>query len=68
MSRVYRFLTEWCWGLGVLSIVAGVVFKLAPVLEKKTLFTARGGVALAGVLFLCSLASREMGRVSPPSS
>jgi hypothetical protein len=68
MSRVYRFLTEWCWAVGVLSVVVGVVFKLAPILEKKTTFTARGGVGLAGVLFLCSLASREMGRVSPPSS
>ena len=64
MSGVYRLLANTSWGLGVLGTVAGVVFKVAPVLQDKTSFSAHSAVILAGALFLCSLASREMGRAT----
>ena len=68
MSRAYRGLIGVCWGLGLLSMVAGVVFKLAPTLAERTSLSARGGLIMAGVLFLCALATGEMARPGSPGS
>lgn len=67
MSKVYRSVLEVCWGLGVICIVGSLALKLLPTLQVKLGLTARGGLLLAAVLFLCALASGEAGRM-PPSS
>jgi len=46
--------------LGLVSMVAGVVFRLLPILELKTTFSPRGLLVLAGVLFLCAMATRAV--------
>lgn len=63
MSRIYRILLEACWGLGVLSLGVAVVLKLVPAWAEMVRGTPRGGLVLAGVLFLCVLATREMERL-----
>ncbi len=68
MSQIYRRLGEVCWGLGILSLLAGLVFRLLELLQLTLVFSSRGGLILAGVLFLCVLATREMGRTTSPGS
>ncbi len=68
MSRFYRFLVSVSWALGVLSLIVGVVFRLVPALSVKTTFTPRGGIILAGALFLCALATRAIERSGPAGS
>jgi hypothetical protein len=68
MSRVYRVLIAVSWGLGLLSLVAGIVLRVSPALTQRTNVNARGGLIFAGVLFLCALATREMERTSSPAS
>jgi hypothetical protein len=67
MSKVYRSVLEVCWGLGLISLVAVFVLKLLPILQRKLGVTARGGLILAAVLFLCVLATGEVGKTSPSS-
>ena len=67
MSQIYRLLTSVSWALGVLSLIAAVVFRLVPTLSARTTFTTRGGIILAGTLFLCALASAEMRRMATAS-
>ena len=67
MSKVYRTVLEVCWGLGVISTVASIVFRLAPGLQAKVGISPRGGMMLAAVFFLCALATGEVGRVLPSS-
>ena len=61
MTKVYPVLRKVCWGLGVISLILGLLLKIV------TLFTlvdwrysTRGAILLAAVLFLCALATREM--------
>jgi hypothetical protein len=68
MARLCRSLVQVCWGLGLLCLLGGVVFRLVPILSDRTSFTSRGGLILAGVLFLCSLATREVERTVSPGS
>jgi hypothetical protein len=68
MARLCRSLAEVCWALGLLCMLAGVLFRLVPSLMERTTFTSRGGLILAGVLFLCSLATREVERTVSPAS
>jgi hypothetical protein len=68
MSRVYRWMAALSWTLGVLSLAVGVVFRLAPALSARTTFTPRGGFILAGVLFLCALATAEIHRAGSSGS
>jgi len=68
MARIYRLVFEVCWGLGVLSLLAAIVLKLAPTLVLRLGTSARGGLLLAAVLFLCALTTREMGEASSPTS
>lgn len=68
MARLCRSLVQVCWALGVVSMLAAVLFRVAPILSRKTTLESRGGLILAGVLFLCALATREMERTLPPGS
>ena len=67
MSKVYRSVLEVCWGLGLVSLVAVLVLKILPSLQLMLGVTARGGLIVAAVLFLCVLATGEAGK-TPPSS
>jgi hypothetical protein len=67
MGKVYRYVLGISWGLGVICLVATLVLKLLPSLERALGVTTRGGIILAAVLFLCALATGEAGR-TPPSS
>ena len=62
MSRVYSSLTEVCWALGVLSLLAGVILKFVPILQQRFGVDARSGLIFAGTLFLCALATEAMER------
>jgi hypothetical protein len=66
MARLCRSLFQLCWVLGLLSMLVGVLFRLVPILIHKTHLDSRGGLILAGVLFLCALATREMERTLSP--
>lgn len=66
MARLCRSLVQLCWGLGLLCMLTAVVFRLVPTLAKQTTLDPRGGLILAGVLFLCALATREMERTVSP--
>jgi hypothetical protein len=67
MSKVYRSLSEVCWALGLISLVGSLVLRVAPILTAKTGISSRGALILAAVLFLCVLATGEVGK-TPPSS
>ncbi len=67
MSRAYRVLIGVSWGLGLLSLALGATLRLLPSLAERMNTTPRGGLILAGVLFLCALATREMERMTCPS-
>jgi len=67
MTRIYRILFQACWGLGILSLLAGMVLKLLPAWADRLATSPRGGLALAAVLFLCALATAEMGKKTSPS-
>lgn len=68
MARIYRMVFEVCWGLGVLSLLAAIVLRLAPTLALRLATSPRGGLLLAGVLFLCALTTREMSKASSSTS
>jgi hypothetical protein len=67
MAKVYRSVLGVSWVLGVISLVAALVLRIAPALIDKLRVSPHGGVMLAAVLFLCVLATGE-ARKSPPSS
>ena len=62
MARLCRSLVQLCWALGLLCMVAGVLLRLVPTLARATTLDSRGGLILAGVLFLCALATRDVER------
>jgi len=68
MARIYRRVFELCWGLGYLTLLLAVVLKLVPTWAENLTVSPRGGLILAGVLFLGALATREMERAAPPAS
>ena len=62
---IYRIISQLCWVLGILSMVAAVIIKwrqLAGTLN----IAPHTGFIVAGALFLCVLATREMQRPKPP--
>jgi uncharacterized membrane protein len=61
MTQIYRIVCKLSWALGLLSILAGVVIKLAH-LEARVTVTSHTALIVAGTFFLCSIASREMER------
>ena len=67
MPKVYRSVLEVCWGLGLICTLGSIVFRLLPTVQMKLGFSPRGLLMLAAVLFLCVLATAEVGK-TPPSS
>lgn len=61
MMQIYRVVFKLSWALGLLSILAGVVIKLAH-LEARVTIASHTAFIVAGTFFLCALATREMGR------
>ena len=61
MTQIYRMVFKLSWALGLLSILAGVVIKLAH-LEARVTMTSHTAFIIAGAFFLCALATREMER------
>ncbi len=68
MARVCRLVFAVTWGLGLISLVVGVGLALLPSLAPLVRGTPRGGVILAGALFLCALATREMEKLVSSAS
>jgi hypothetical protein len=63
MTGVYQIVRKVSWGLGMISLVAGLVLRLAMVWRDAAwVVSTRGALILAAVLFLCSLATGEMER------
>jgi hypothetical protein len=61
MTKVYPVLRKVCWGLGVISLILGLLLKIVTSLTAVYWrFSTRGAILLAAVLFLCVLATREM--------
>ena len=52
------------WGLGLLSTALGVLIKLAPGLEERFNTSPHGRHVLAGVQFLCALATRDLEKAA----
>lgn len=67
MARLYRSFMEVCWLLGVVCMVLGVVVKFVPSLMHQLNTEPRGVLMFAGVLFLCAIATRAVGRTGVPS-
>ena len=63
MTRLFRAVFQLSWALGVLSILAAVVVKLAQ-LETRATVTGHTLFLVAGTFFLCALATREMERAT----
>ena len=61
MTQIYRLLVPVCWGLGLVSMLAAVVIKLAHLSATLTV-APHTGFVVAGAFFLCALATREMQR------
>ena len=61
MTQIYRIVSKLSWVLGLLSMIAAVVIKLMR-LEARLTVTAHTMFLIAGTLFLCALATREMER------
>ncbi len=66
MARVYRSFMEVCWALGVACMVYAVLMKFIPWFAAKVSTDPRGMLIFAGVLFLCSAATRAVGRTGVP--
>ncbi len=62
ISRLNRIVIEVCWGLGVLSLLLAVALKFNGEWAEMLHSTPRGGMLLAGVLFLAVLATQGMER------
>ena len=67
MSKFYSSLIRACWALGLICLVASIVLRLLPTLQDKLGVVPRSGLMLAGVLFLCALATADV-RGTPTSS
>jgi hypothetical protein len=61
MTKAYPVLRKVCWGLGVISLILGLLLKIATLLTAVDWkYSTRGAILLAAALFLCALATREM--------
>ena len=56
MAQVARLIMQASYWLGLLTVVAAVVIKFVPLAASLSLGT-RGALIMAGVLFLCTVAS-----------
>lgn len=62
MTQIYRLILPACWVLGLLSMLAGVIIKLAHLSGTLTI-APHTGFIVASAFFLCALATREIQRV-----
>jgi hypothetical protein len=62
MSQLYNTLGRVSWALGVVTLVGGVILKVMPAWGKRIDISPHGIEVFAGALFLCVLASRDLGR------
>jgi len=62
MAGIYKLVGSLSWWLGAISLIAGLLVKLAVPsgIQKFGTTTAHSLVFFAGVLFLCTLATRTM--------
>jgi hypothetical protein len=67
MSKFYSGVIDVCWGVGLICTLATILLKLLPTWQAKVGFSFRGGMMLAGVFFLCALATGEARKTLPPS-
>lgn len=61
MPQLYRIILPVCWILGLVSMLAGVIIKLAHLSGTLTIAPHTGFIA-ASAFFLCALATREIQR------
>ena len=59
MNQIYRIMLPACWLLGLLSMLAAVIVKLAHLSATFTIAPHTGFIA-AAAFFLCALATREL--------
>lgn len=64
MTRAMRLIGDTAYWLGLIALVVSVVIRLVPSLAAQSPLAPRGGLILAGCLFLCTLASREMEKTA----
>jgi len=61
MTQIYSIVSKFSWAVGLLSMIAAVVIKLMR-MEAKLTVSSHTMFLIAATLFLCALATREMGR------
>ena len=61
MIKAQRTIIQISWALGILSLLSGFIIKLVQ-LETRLTVAGRTAFILAGTLFLCALATRELRR------
>jgi len=61
VTQIYRLIIPMCWGLGLVSMLAGVIIKLAHLSATVTI-APHTGFVVASAFFLCAIATREMQR------
>ena len=64
MTRAMRLIGDITYWLGLIGMVVSVVVRLVPSLAARSPLPPRGGLIMAGCLFLCTLASREMEKTA----
>ena len=62
MSKIRSMVNEVSWFLGVICVAASIVLRLLALGHIFIAISPRGGLVLAAVLFLCTLATREAGK------
>lgn len=62
MAQLYNALGRISWALGMVTMLGGVILKVMPSWGKRIDASPHGIEVFAGALFLCVLASRELGR------
>ena len=62
MSQLYNTLGRVSWALGIVTMLGGVVLKVMPAWSSRFDVSPHGIEVFAGALFLCVLASRDLGR------
>ncbi len=65
MIGFFRIVSGITWGLGILSLIGGIVLRLAAQWgQAHWNASARGAVIFAAALFLCTIATRALAQQS----
>lgn len=62
MTRAMRLIGDTAYWLGLVGLLVSILLRFMPGLAERATLSPRGGLILASCLFLCTLASREMGK------